>query len=73
MLYCLGVRKIRRQQILCALFIPHTPVFFFAIHASVYLISGIGQQKYLIQLLLNGGDAPGVPALDDIYNLFREF
>ena len=45
-------------------------VFFFTILAPVGLCLLIGQQEDLIQFLLNGGDTAGIPAFDDIFDLF---
>ena len=44
-------------------------VFLFAIFAAVNLALGISQNKNLIQFLLNGSDAAGIFALNDIFDL----
>lgn len=47
-------------------------VFFLAVFAPVDLLSGIGQHKDVIQLLLDGSDAAGIVAFGDVLDLQRE-
>lgn len=44
-------------------------VFLFAIFAAVNLALSVSQNKNLIQFLLNGSDAAGIFALNDIFDL----
>ena len=47
-------------------------VLLFAVFAAVHFLAGIGQNKYLIQLLLNGGNAAGILTFDNIADFFRK-
>ena len=47
-------------------------VLFFAVFAPVHLIFLISQDEDMIQLLFDGGDASGVLAPDNVFDLFGE-
>ena len=48
-------------------------VFFFTVLAAVNDFFRICQEEYMIQLLLNGSDASGVAAFDDVFDLFGKY
>ena len=47
-------------------------VFFFAVFAAVYFFFFIGKEENVGQALLNGSDAAGVFALDDVFDFLGE-
>ena len=55
------------------LLISVTSVFLFAIFASVNFVLLIGKNKYLVKALLDGSDASGVAAFDDVLDLFGKY
>src|SRR5699024_6407043 len=44
-------------------------ILFFAVHAPVDFLLRVSQDEYMVQLLLDRGDAPGILAPDDIFYL----
>ena len=48
-------------------------VFLFAVFAAVDLFFLIGEDEYVGQSLLNGSDASGVAAFDDVFDLFGKY
>jgi hypothetical protein len=52
----------------------HRPggIFFLAVFAAVNFFFLVGEDKYLVEPLLHGGDAPRVLAADDVRHLLRQ-
>lgn len=71
--YCKYAPPAAADRAFCCIRFLAFAVFLFAVFAAVDLFFLIGEDKYVGQSLLNGSDASGVAAFDDVFDLFGKY